>query len=38
MAGTNYVACPDDADPQFVIIFVHACDINLANSISSCAS
>ena len=34
MAGANNIARADDADPQFVIVFVHwfTCDINLAGS------
>ena len=39
MAGPNNITRSDYADPQFVIIFVHWCDINVANSIASfCAS
>jgi hypothetical protein len=32
MPSPNNVARSDNADPQFVIIFVHWCDINVANS------
>jgi hypothetical protein len=35
MAGPNNIARSDYADPQFVIIFVHWRDINVANSIAS---
>jgi hypothetical protein len=35
MAGPNNIARSDYADPQFMIIFVHWCDINVANSIGS---
>ena len=38
MAGPNNVARSDNADPQFVIIFVHSRDINSARSIGPRAS
>jgi hypothetical protein len=35
MPTPNNGACSDNSNPQFVIIFVHSRDINVANSTAS---